>query len=442
MSLYPETDLYRGLLEAIQSVPVIDCHEHFSGPMDREEYKEPLSALLHFYVQNDLESASFGISGEELRKLADPNTPTDDKWLQVRRLWKATEHTAYARVTKLVLKDVYGQEELTREALDAVAAQLPQMGESRYMRTLEQAGIRAVITDILSWLPGGMESFLSGKHLFPPSFHPMIPLPCFHPTHFSAETIRQVGAWANWDITNLNEYLEACYIVFQKLIEKGAIGMKDQSAYEREIAYSMPTHHDAEQLFNQVISDPRNSLGWGQSKPLNDYLFHEFMRFARQLDIPVQIHTGHMAGTYNRIEKTNAALFTPVLEQHRQTRFDLFHGNWPYMGEYLFLGKNYPNVALDLCWLHIIDPMYAIELLERAVLTMPSSKIHAFGGDYDDLPEFSAAHLRIARQNVAAALANLVSGGWLREEEALRLAEDWFYNNPNRFFRLNLPPIV
>lgn len=40
-----------------------------------------------------------------------------------------------------------------------------------------------------------------------------------------------------------------------------------------------------------------------------------------------------------------------VINDYKEVQFDLFHGNWPYMGEFLFLGKNYPNVHLDLCWL-------------------------------------------------------------------------------------------
>jgi hypothetical protein len=148
-----------------------------------------------------------------------------------------------------------------------------------------------------------------------------------------------------------------------------------------------------------------------------------------------------MAGIRNRVDKTNAAYLTSVLELHRNVRFDLFHGNWPYLGDLLFLGKNYPNVSIDCCWLHIIDPFYAIELLERAVLTLPHTKIHGFGGDYGDIPEFIAGHLQICRQNIAAALTNLVEGCWLEEEQALSLAKDWLFNNPNFFFKLGFDEI-
>jgi len=56
-------------------------------------------------------------------RLQDPEVSTDEKSPLFQRLWKATEHTAYARVTKLVLRDVYGEAEPTREALERIAGQ-------------------------------------------------------------------------------------------------------------------------------------------------------------------------------------------------------------------------------------------------------------------------------------------------------------------------------
>ena len=121
-----------------------------------------------------------------------------------------------------------------------------------------------------------------------------------------------------------------------------------------------------------------------------------------KLNLPVQVHTGHMAGIRNRVDKANAAHFAPVLELHTRVQFDLFHGNWPYMGDILFLGKNYPNARLNLCWLPIIDPIYCQELIKRAVMVVPHNKIHGFGGDYWDAPEYSVAHLTIGREVIAA----------------------------------------
>jgi hypothetical protein len=394
------------------------------------------------YLLSDLQSASFGVPARDLQRLTEGDVSTEERWPIFEKLWHATEHTAYARVTKLVLKNTYGVEgELNRATLDKVAEKLAAMDEAAYFRTIDQANIQALLVDVIGWLPGGLGTYLSGKKTFPAKWRPLISLPMFHPTKFDFGLVTACGALVDKHITSLDEYLEAVFIVFQRCVERGAIGIKDQSAYDRTLAFDLPTKSEAEKQFNHMLADPRSSLGWPEGKPLNDYLFHQFMRFARELKLPVQLHTGHMAGIRNRVDKTNAAYLAAVLELHQEVRFDLFHGNWPYLGDLLFLGKNYPNVALDCCWLHIVDPAYAIELLERAVLTLPHTKIHGFGGDYGDSPEFAVAHLQIARQNIAAALTNLVEGGWLEEEQALSLAKDWLFNNPNRFFNLGFAEI-
>jgi uncharacterized protein len=439
--LYPKSPLFTRLLDAIVKMPVIDCHEHMLGPEGRPAYKEPIAALLNWYYLSDLTAAAFGLPDRELQRLTDQDVSTDDKWPTFEKLWRASEHTAYARMTKLVLKNIYGQAEMSRPALEHVAEKLAGMDEAAYFRIIDEANIRVMLVDVLDWLPKGLGSFLDGRKTFPAKWRPMISLPGFHRTWLNAPELQKIGQLVDRQITSLDEYLEAVFLVFEKCIARGAIGIKDQSAYDRTLSYDLVPRCEAEKQFNLLLSDPRNALGWPEGKPLNDFLFHEFMRFARELKLPVQLHTGHMAGTRNRVDKTNAALLTSVLELHREVRFDLFHGNWPYMGDLLFLGKNYPNVALDLCWLHIVDPAYAIERMERAVLTMPHSKIHAFGGDCGDTPEFSAAHLEIARRNIAAALTHLVEGGWLEEEQAVGMARDWLFNNPNRFFNLGFAEI-
>jgi glucuronate isomerase len=439
--LFPRSPTFSRLYEQIDTMPVIDCHEHLTGPEARPPYKEPIACLVRGYVFSDLQSAAYGIPDRNLARLADDEVSTDEKWPLFERVWQATEHTAYARVTKLILKDVYGEEQLTRGAVDRVAEKLAAQDETAYFRAIDEAGIQAMLADVLGWLPKGLDSFLDGTKTFPDKWRPLISLPGLHPTNLTWETIDNAGRWADRHITSLDEFLDAIHVVFERCIARGAVGIKDQSAYSRIVSYELAPKADAERLFNRVLADPRNSLGWPEGKPLNDYLFHQYMRFARDLDLPVQLHTGHMAGIRNRVDKTNAAYLGSVLELHRDVRFDLFHGNWPYLGDLLFLGKNYPNVALDLCWLHIIDPDYASELMERSVLTLPHTKVHGFGGDYGDVPEYVAGHLRIARENITGTLARLVERGWLAEEEALSLAADWLFNNPNRFFKLGFEEI-
>ena len=163
------------------------------------------------------------------------------------------------------------------------------------------------------------------------------------------------------------------------------------------------------------------------------------MRMARDLDLPVQIHTGHMAGICNEIVKTNAVGLTRLLELHRETRFDLFHANWPYSGELLFLGKNYPNVAIDFCWTNMVDPIYCQQMFQQAISCMPHAKIHGYGSDLaGDTLTSAWAHADLARDNIAIALSNLVEMEYLDLDEAKEIAFAWLFANANEFFKLGL----
>jgi hypothetical protein len=78
--------------------------------------------------------------------------------------------------------------------------------------------------------------------------------------------------------------------------------------------------------------------------------------------------------------------------------------------------------------------------MKRAVMTVPHSKIFAFGGDTGTI-EWVAGYLTQARDNVACALAELVDSTWLDMDEAKQIARDWFFNNPNEFYSLGFDAV-
>jgi len=432
-------DIYHNLRACIETLPVINTHEHTAGPAYYPQYGEAIQVMVQGYLQTDLASAG----GEaEFAMLNDPEVPTERKWPVFEPLWKRTEHTSYAHVAKWVLREFYGVEQVTLEALQGMNGRLLDLSDpEHYGELLKKHGMQCRIVS----LPRGTNSLffdlVQGNYTLQPYDRPVIVLPMYHTGVRSAGDVHTHAARSGRTATSLDDYLAVCREQFEKAKALGAVAMKDQAAYERTLAYDNPSRAEAERQFNFIMADPRRVLGWPEAKPLDDFLFHQFLRMAREMDLPVQIHTGAMAGNYNDIVKTNAIQLTPVLEMYKDIRFSLFHGNWPYAGEWLYLGKAYPNVVLDCCWLHIIDPRYSRRVLADALTVMPHSKIHGYGGDHYDCIEYSVAHLAIARDNIAAALAEMVDDGWLDEEAALQVAADWLFNNPNEFYRLGFAPV-
>ncbi len=435
---------FKSIRGAIDEIPVIDCHDHTMGYRFAPEYKEPIASLIQGYVQSDLMSAG-GESHMEM--LNNPSIPTEQKWPVFQKLWEATEHTSYARVTKLIMEKFYGESKMSLESLMRISGRLLNLKDEKvYNKILKDAGIVCRIVNIAIDVPGvgtlgnNLKDYVVGKHKLPSYDRMVVPLINFH--HIgNYEAIKKITGIIDRKVTSLDEYIDTCSQVFSKMKELGTIGMKDQSAYARPIKFSNATREEAERVFNRIIENPRFSVGFPELTPLSDYLFHQFMRMARDLDFFVQIHTGHMAGIRNEITKTNAVLLTSVLEMHPEVRFDIFHGNWPYDGELLFLAKNYPNVHIDACWLNIIDAWYAKRLFANSITAVPHTKIHGFGADYPDIPEYAACHLLIAKDAISAGLAEMVDIGWLMEKEAIKIAVDWLFNNPNEWYKLGFDPV-
>ena len=76
-----------------------------------------------------------------------------------------------------------------------------------------------------------------------------------------------------------------------------------------------------------------------------------------------------------------------------------------------------------------------LHLMRGEIFDIEGKKIFAFGGD-TNAPEWMAGYLSLAKDIVASALAELIDCTWLTEQEARQIALDWFFNNPNQFFRL------
>jgi hypothetical protein len=422
---------YRDDLRAFaETVPIVDCHDHSAecGP----KYTDPVQVVLDGYFTSDLISAS---SEADLAVIQNFSLPLETRWPVLERVWKCTRFTGYAKVQSLVLKHFHGEPELTLDALRRIAKKLPDYSNpAAYEAVLNEAKIAVRLANV--WIDAA--KVMDGSLKLPPKSRLTIGLPDYHSirdyTSVQARTMPLKKT-----ITSLDEYLRACREIFEGYKRYGAVAFKDQSAYTRALDFDNPPRGAAEEIFNWFMADPRRSASYPDGiKPLDDFLFNEFMRMARDMDLPVQIHTGHMAGIRNDIVKTNAASLTRVIELHREVRFDLFHANWPYSGELLFLAKNYPNVTIDFCWTNIVDPVYCRRMFQQALSCVPHAKIHGYGSDFGGQPDHAWAHASIARENIAVALAEMVEDEYLDIDESKNVIRAWLFDNANAFFRLGL----
>ena len=168
-------------------------------------------------------------------------------------------------------------------------------------------------------------------------------------------------------------------------------------------------------------------------KPVEDYLIHYIIQQAVRRNLPIQIHTGLLEGSYNNLDNANPRHLIPLLAEYKEARFVLFHGGYPWTRDFIALGKMFPNVWLDMCWVWIISPRAGREMLHEMIETLPLNKVTAFGEDYIFV-EGTYGHSGLARQNITQVLEEKVAEGWFGEDEAGQYARAVMYDNARQLY--------
>jgi Predicted metal-dependent hydrolase of the TIM-barrel fold len=156
---------------------------------------------------------------------------------------------------------------------------------------------------------------------------------------------------------------------------------------------------------------------------------------------PLQIHTGIQSscnadGTpTNAVYNANPTLLINLFREYPSVRFILFHASYPYSREAGVLAKQWPNVYLDLCWMHEINPKAYEDTLSEWLELVPNNKIMAFGGDYGYI-EGTYGASRIVRQAVARVIQEKVDKGHWDKEDAEKVAGRILRQNAEAVFKL------
>jgi predicted TIM-barrel fold metal-dependent hydrolase len=163
-------------------------------------------------------------------------------------------------------------------------------------------------------------------------------------------------------------------------------------------------------------------------------MFHWIIQKAIENDLPVQIHTGYLAGNGNTLDNGQPVKLNNLFLQYPNAKFSLFHGGFPWTGEFAALAKMFPNVYLDLVWLPQISREEAVHSFDVMLDCVPYNKF--FWGGYCGLIEESVGSLEFAKDVVSEVLAKRVNRGLLTEELALEIVNRIFRENAIEVFNL------
>jgi len=228
----------------------------------------------------------------------------------------------------------------------------------------------------------------------------------------------------------LDEYLNYCDHLFSKNMEKKAVCVKNSMAYSRTQYFEDVPYEVAQELYAR----PRGSLSREEAKKIQDFMFHWVIQKSAENDLPIQIHTGYLAGNGNTLDNGKPLKLNNLFLKYPEAKFVLFHGGYPWTGEFAAFGKMFANVYLDLVWLPQISREEAVHAVEEMLDCVPYNKFF-WGGDCG-LIEESTGSLEFGKEVVAEVLANRIERGLLTEDVAHEIIQRIFRENAIEVFML------
>jgi hypothetical protein len=106
---------YTELLDHINTLTIVDTHEHLPFEADRSPTADVLEEWLTHYFSCDLVSA--GLSDEGLAAVRDSSQDLQGRWKIAEPYWHAARDTGYGRALTLSAQGLYGIDEITADTI-------------------------------------------------------------------------------------------------------------------------------------------------------------------------------------------------------------------------------------------------------------------------------------------------------------------------------------
>jgi hypothetical protein len=425
--------LEREIRQYLDTLRMVNTHEHLDTEEDFCSAPVDFGRLFLHYANCDVVSA--GCPAADMTRIqSDPCLSPTEKWALMAPYWEAMKDTGYGRCLEIAIRDLYGLDGLSAATVEPLSQR---MNANRrpgfYREVFDKAGVGVALWNRLDryaprppmWLPDYDRTLFVQDLLCPP--------------------MPGQGGWER-DILCLDDYLEA---VEERFVAhaKQASAVKFGLAYERPLVFENRARGEIEPLVNRALNAAphRNisALTLAEGRAVQDYVVHFLLRLCSEHGVTVKFHTGLQEGNGNTITNSRAALLSNLFFQYPKVKFDIYHISYPYEGELATLAKNFPNVAIDFCWMWIINPAAGRRALSEFLDAVPATKIHGFGGDFIFI-EGTYGHAVMAKENIARVLADKVRDGELSMARALKIGKWLLRDNPIAWFGLHdkVPPEV
>ena len=426
----PKDGYDQRIRQVINQLKVVDSHEHLRDLANITSWRfkgSKLDFMFLFisYACDDIQSAGLQQIVFSNQLMTDSLT-VKEKWKIIKPYWEGSSNTAYNRAVLLAADKLFGVKNIDSSTVEELSdkIRLAYQDESGWFNHVlkEKCGIEYVVADDFS-------------SLYDPKIFRRVKRFDNFIAIYSKSEIENLTKWGNTGINSLDDLVSALATTFQDAMLTGNnVGIKSGLAYGRILFYDNVKKEKAEEVFNKILN-AQTRLSFDEAKPLQDYMMHKVLDLADANNMPVQIHTGLLAGNGNIIENSKPTHLVNLFQEYPNVKFILFHGAYPYGGELSTLAKNFRNVYIDMCWMYVISPTYSERYLHEWLETVPANKIMAFGGDYLNI-EGVYSHLMFAKQVISNVLISKVKDGYFTEDEATKIARMILHDNAINIFKI------
>jgi hypothetical protein len=441
-----ERDSYSQIKDYVNEIKLIDSHEHLIPEEVRISTKVDLfTTFFQHYASSDLISS--GMQRSEFLAMLDRTAPLEERWRNLSPFWENIKHTGYARALEIAARNLYGVEKIEQRTIAQLSAKMAAANRAGLYNWVlrEKAGIERCLLDSLDEVEPFVFNHVLRLDVNKSLFAPVTTFEDFVMVN-TIQGLRNLSAKVGTPIHSFQDLLQALDLQFGK-IQNSIFGVKIALAYFRSLYFEKTDVLEAEKAFNKIFrtqpmdwspKEISNSVlmygpSMDEAKPLQDFLVHRVIQLAGRYRLPVQVHTGLQEGNGNVLLNSHPLNLVNLFTEYSDVRFDIFHGSYPYTGELAAIAKNFQNVYVDMCWLHIISSSRARLALSEWLDSVPENKILAFGGDYLFV-EGVYGHSIMAREDVARVLSEKVEEKSMTIEEAKAVARKLLRENAIKLF--------
>jgi predicted TIM-barrel fold metal-dependent hydrolase len=418
-----KTEVYLRMKAALDAVPAIDTHDHlrpFGELPNKDETDTGLQMTLH--------SVFAGSYYPWINKLsAWPSGKGFDQW------WKVAQHdfdnaraTSFYRYLLPAFQDLYGVDFDTITAAQAKELNDRIVANYKDDRWLVDVITRRANIELMFIDPYWARLKFERAYQFSvPVLNVTMIIQGSHAERFD-NVLDSPYVFAEREklpCTTLDEYLAVIDRIFQRAVEADTACLKSTLAYQRTLEFKNVPKERAAAAFGKKPDEVSRE----EQHDFEDFMHWRISELSAKHDLPFQIHTGQA-----RIQGSNPMLLVDQIEANPKTKYILFHGGFPWVGETGVIAMRYKNVWIDSVWLPLLSYTMGKRAYQEWLEAVPSNRI-MWGADTVQAEGIYAA-TEFTRQCLTEALAEKVDRGELLEEHALRIGRQVLRDNALELF--------